>query len=223
VPGVVTANSPATYDAPTQTVGVDQTAITLAQSQVTDLGTTLAAKATITEVSGALRPLDVTDQEYLVPEGLTSAGVIGANNAYYSPLFIRPGTYDRIGLNIAVGESGKVARLGLLNADPATGLPSTVAVDAGQIPLDSTGLILATVSATLPGGFYWGAVVADSSTATATRTQWASFPRRSNLAARGGLILTSQSAQLSAISPSPGVLWANSSAFVYAIYLRRSA
>jgi len=34
VPGVVTATSPATYDAPTQTVGVDQTAIAIQPSQV---------------------------------------------------------------------------------------------------------------------------------------------------------------------------------------------
>jgi hypothetical protein len=47
-PGVVTATSPATYDAPTQTVGVDQTAITLAQSQVTGLETDLTGKASTT-------------------------------------------------------------------------------------------------------------------------------------------------------------------------------
>jgi hypothetical protein len=34
VPGVVTATSPATYDAPTQTVGVDETAIAIQPSQV---------------------------------------------------------------------------------------------------------------------------------------------------------------------------------------------
>jgi hypothetical protein len=46
-PGVVTATSPATYDAPTQTVGVDQTAITLAQSQVTGLESDLGQRVLI--------------------------------------------------------------------------------------------------------------------------------------------------------------------------------
>jgi hypothetical protein len=40
-PGVVTATSPATYDAPTQTVGVDQTAIAIQPSQVAGTAVTL--------------------------------------------------------------------------------------------------------------------------------------------------------------------------------------
>jgi hypothetical protein len=53
IPGVVTATSPATYDAPTQTVGVDQTAITLAQSQVTGLQARLDAAEDVLDVGEA--------------------------------------------------------------------------------------------------------------------------------------------------------------------------
>jgi hypothetical protein len=48
----VTATSPLTYDSGTQTVAIDQSLITLAQSQVTGLTTDLAAK--VDEVNGAV-------------------------------------------------------------------------------------------------------------------------------------------------------------------------
>ena len=45
--GVVTATAPITYDSGTQTVGINQAGITLAQSQVTNLVTDLAGKASL--------------------------------------------------------------------------------------------------------------------------------------------------------------------------------
>lgn len=47
IPGVVAASAPITYNSGTQTVGINQTGITIAQSQVTNLGTDLAAKANL--------------------------------------------------------------------------------------------------------------------------------------------------------------------------------
>jgi hypothetical protein len=52
IPGVVAATAPITYDDETQTVGITQSGITIEQSQVTGLSTSLAGK--VDEVNGAV-------------------------------------------------------------------------------------------------------------------------------------------------------------------------
>lgn len=51
-PGVVAATAPVTYDSLTQTVAIDQSAISIAQSQVTGLTAALSGKASATDLSG---------------------------------------------------------------------------------------------------------------------------------------------------------------------------
>jgi hypothetical protein len=64
IPGVVAADAPITYNSSTQTVGITQSGITIAQSQVTNLTTDLAGKAAtvhthaISDVTGLQPALD---------------------------------------------------------------------------------------------------------------------------------------------------------------------
>lgn len=60
-PGVVAATAPVTYDAPTQTVGIDQTGLTIAESQVTGLVADLAAKANTADLAAVATSGDYTD------------------------------------------------------------------------------------------------------------------------------------------------------------------
>ncbi len=81
-----------------------------------------------------------------------------------------PRTIDRVGCNVSTaGTAGHVARLGVYNVDPVTGLPTTVLVDAGTVAVDTTGVKEVVVSATLHG-LHWLGLTAQSGTFTALST-----------------------------------------------------
>ncbi len=76
-------------------------------------------------------------------------------------------TVDRIGCSVTTaGSAGHVARLGVYNADPVTGLPTTVLVDAGTVAVDTTGAKEVAVSTTLHG-LHWLALTTQSGAFTA--------------------------------------------------------
>ena len=58
--GVAVANAPLTYNAETNTLGIDQSGITIAQSQVTNLTSDLSAKASTSYVDSAISGLTST-------------------------------------------------------------------------------------------------------------------------------------------------------------------
>ncbi len=72
---------------------------------------------------------------------------------FYVPV---PRTIDRVACNVSTASStaGHVARLGVYNANAATGLPTTVLVDSGTVAVDTTGAKDVAVSATLHG-LHW--------------------------------------------------------------------
>ncbi len=73
-----------------------------------------------------------------------------------------PRNVDRIGCNVTTaGTAGHVARMGVYNADPTTGLPTTVRVDAGTIAVDTTGVKEVVISATLHG-LHWLGITTQS-------------------------------------------------------------
>jgi hypothetical protein len=190
VPGVVTATSPATYDAPTQTVGVDQTAIAIQPSQVAgtavvDNDTRLLPAGGVTgevlaKVSGT--NYDTTWQNVM---GFNTAGrqpgrwegVPGTNSnltttadvLIVSPIFFsQTVTLDRIAARVVTaGAAGSVIRLGIYGST-STMFPGTLVLDAGTID----GTITAgssqeiTISVTLPAGVYWIGAVSQGSPAT---------------------------------------------------------
>ncbi len=77
---------------------------------------------------------------------------------------------DRVSCNVSTaGTAGHVARMGIYNTDPATGLPTTVLVDSGTVAVDTTGVKEVVVSATLHG-LYWLGLTTQSGTFTAYGT-----------------------------------------------------
>ena len=75
------------------------------------------------------------------------------------------GTYDRVAIGVSsVGTA--TLRVGLWTADRTTGLPASLALDAGTVSVaGSTGFREITISATLTAGWYWCSVSADAYTA----------------------------------------------------------
>jgi hypothetical protein len=179
VPGVVTATSPATYDAPTQTVGVDQTAIAIQPSQVA--GTAVVDNDTRLLPAGgaagqALAKVSATnyDTAWVTPQDTgTIPTVTGTANRWIAnfgtigirlapdgdvdavPLFIGAScTVDRLYAVITTaGSAGSVVRLGLYRFnDDGGGL--TLIVDGGTIDGTSATAQEVTVSAALTPGLY---------------------------------------------------------------------
>ncbi len=81
--------------------------------------------------------------------------------AFYVP---SPRAIDRVGCQVTTaGTAGHVARMGIFNGDPITGLPATVLVDSGPVAVDSTGVKEVAVTATLQG-LYWLGLTTQSGT-----------------------------------------------------------
>jgi hypothetical protein len=178
VPGVVTATSPATYDAPTQTVGVDQTAIAIQPSQVAgtavvDNDTRLlpaggATGQVLAKVSGTNYDTGWRQPGYVVPPPVVGeyliqdAGRLGYgvtplinNEMNAGAIFVpRSITVDQISIAVTTAASAPAeGRLGIYAADN-DGKPSTLIVDAGLYDATTTGTKTITLSpaVTLPQG-----------------------------------------------------------------------
>ncbi len=134
--------------------------------------TTLGGRQRVGEALKAASLLWVAGRWY-------NAQIVGAtttSNATASELRLLPfylqgsRTIDRIGCNVTTaGTAGHVARLGIYNADAATGLPTTVLVDAGTVAVDTTGVKEVAVSATTHG-LHWLGLTAQSGSFTALGT-----------------------------------------------------
>ncbi len=84
------------------------------------------------------------------------------------PLYVHvPRTIDRVACNVTTAcTGGHVARFGIYNADATSGLPTTVLVDAGSVPVDTVSSKEVVVSGTLHG-LYWLGLTAQSGTFSA--------------------------------------------------------
>jgi hypothetical protein len=93
-----------------------------------------------------------------------SSGTRVLNTVYYSPIFLKAGTYDRILLGTGSGHTNTtVVRMGLYNASTTTGLPTTVAFDAGTVSCTAaTTNYTITISQTIATGWYYLAMVAQT-------------------------------------------------------------
>jgi hypothetical protein len=159
VPGVVTATSPATYDAPTQTVGVDQTAITLAQSQVTGLVASLDDPLGIGFVS-TLADL----------KGQAGTVVAQANQTYYYKV-VSGGVVGKVGLNVGV-QSGDISVAVYANTGAGrTSAPGTQLATSGAVSCPAAGYaeVALDTTVTVARGD-WLAISADNATVTFTGT-----------------------------------------------------
>jgi hypothetical protein len=93
-----------------------------------------------------------------------SVGAVGDNNSamtahrlYYTPVFVpRDNTADRIAVWVTTGVALSVVRLGVYAADPDSGLPTSLILDAGTVDSSSNGAKEITIAEALDGGvWYW--------------------------------------------------------------------
>ena len=90
-----------------------------------------------------------------------TASAITAGRLYAVPIFLeRPTPIDRIALNVTVGAAGNL-RFGAYRALAKSFAPGALIVDAGEVTAVGAALKQATLSAVLPAGFSWLAVVSD--------------------------------------------------------------
>lgn len=92
------------------------------------------------------------------------------NRTNFYPTYITSGTFDRIAIRTSATHSGTTSvRLGLYNASVTTGLPTTVAFDAGTVSCTAAStLYTITISQTPASGWYWVAANAQSISGTAS-------------------------------------------------------
>ncbi len=105
---------------------------------------------------------------------------------YYIPIYVpRTTTYTGIGINVNTpAPAGKLARLGIYNN--SLGAPSALVLDAGTVPVDSTGDKIITISQQLAAGNYWLAYVTDHApTLTSPSTAGAISPATTGFSGGG--------------------------------------
>lgn len=94
----------------------------------------------------------------------SNLGITVAGRLNTSPSFLTAGTYDRIGVIVDLRGTATL-RLGIYAADPATGLPAALLLDAGTVSTGSTGLREVTISHVIStSGWYWMAVMTNAYT-----------------------------------------------------------
>lgn len=100
----------------------------------------------------------------------TTDSVYGQDKIQFQLLYIPSDlTINRIGLEITVPcteydqqSAGSKARLGLYTNDYTNAVPKDLILDAGEVPIDSTGWKEITVNSNLVPGWHWIAMVAQA-------------------------------------------------------------
>ena len=93
-------------------------------------------------------------------ESTTNTAIVSGRK-YYTPIFVASAwTYIGIGTNVATLAAGS-ARLGIYNMN-ASGLPTTVVLDAGTVDTGSTGEKEIVISQLLRAGYYFLCLVGNA-------------------------------------------------------------
>jgi hypothetical protein len=80
---LLSATAPITYSSSTKTVGIDQTGITIAQSQVTNLGTALAGKANVKPAEAGTNADTAASAGYMgMPQVIVASGGLTLSKAH---------------------------------------------------------------------------------------------------------------------------------------------
>jgi hypothetical protein len=164
--GVVTATAPITYNSGTQTVAIDQTGLTLAQSQITGLVSALDSKTarpmppTGNWIGNGSRNANAGDQTNTNGNLIVSAFSIGSTR-----------TLDAVAVLIGTGgtgSAGAVGRIGIWSADSMFA-PSTLIRDCGTVSLTGTAgtpVQISGLAQSLSPGVYWIGCVLQGAPAT---------------------------------------------------------
>jgi len=168
--GVIAVTAPITNSGTSTSanIGINQTGITIAQSQVTSLVTDLANKVASTELTG-VRP--VSSSGWMIP----APAPVSTNNAFLPtvgqmfavPFFVSKAvTVTSITCNVTTAGTGtSTARLGIYDTSTSTLEPSALVADAGTVTCDTTGIkTISSLSISLVRGTYWAVVALNSAT-----------------------------------------------------------
>jgi len=98
---------------------------------------------------------------------------------YLIPLevFRTPVEFDRLAVDVATAQAGKVARMGVYLSTP-NGLPDERLLQTAEVSLASVAVVQETVALTLPPGRSWLAFAGDSTTAALTSVAVGGFLAR---------------------------------------------
>ncbi len=150
--GVVTATAPITYDSGTQTVGINQTALAIAQSQVTNLSSDLANKANITTINSVLNNSSTSVDTIDRATAFTTNGVVSGTIAFTFFTANQNLTVSQVSMATVGASSGlTLARMGLYTFDGTTA--TLVARTASDTTLFNATNTIFTRSFNTTGGF----------------------------------------------------------------------
>jgi hypothetical protein len=93
-------------------------------------------------------------------QGASSNSLLGTTNTtYYIPIFLPTFSADRISFRTSGGTTTGNYRMGLYNASSTTGLPTTVAFDAGTVSVNAQNTDFSiTISQSITAGYYYLAI-----------------------------------------------------------------
>jgi hypothetical protein len=100
-----------------------------------------------------------------------SGGSTGAVPASLKPLFCptyipKTDTYTRIAVTCNAGSAGTLFSLALYSLDEATGLPENLVTNVNSLSSASAATVEGTISQSLSQGWYWSAIMTDSTVPT---------------------------------------------------------
>jgi hypothetical protein len=165
--GVIAVTGPITNSgtSTSATIGINQSLLTIAESQVTNLTTDLASKSPLTSIA---QFGEWTSGSYYKPP--IQSGAIanaGANLMYLTPIYI-PNSITLTSLTTyctAYTSGTPSVRMGIYN--DVNGKPSGAPiVDAGTVTVNATGAFTITISQAVTAGRYWLALAIQTATFT---------------------------------------------------------
>jgi hypothetical protein len=137
-------------------VGANDTVLTADSTEATGL-----KWATVSAFQPILTPEIATQFiKTFASQGAASNSVLGTTNTtYYIPIFLPTFSADRISFRTSGGTTTGNYRMGLYNASSTTGLPTTVAFDAGTVSVNAQNTDFSiTITQSITAGYYYLAI-----------------------------------------------------------------
>ena len=95
--------------------------------------------------------------------GGSTSGVPSTLKPLFCPIYIpKTDTYTRIACTVNTGSAGTLFSLGIYSLDESTGLPKTLVVSSNSLSSASAATVEGTISQSLNQGWYWSAIMTDS-------------------------------------------------------------